>query len=215
MKRIFLLLLVTVVQLFLFSAFAQTQLKVINAAVNACKDMQTAIASGSTEGLRSANKALTACDPKPFLSLRLEDGEELSLDGHFVFDKEFVDSLIAGRDVYRFAQRYAERSSVRGVSPNSKIYAKTCAVAKESSVKYSFTSRGYQELAIITEPKGAVNVKIYDKTNDNWHRDTKNLQTGKAYRSFAFDLPTDKMSKLEVEIKNVSGEDVSFVILSN
>ncbi len=215
MKRFALFLAFAAAQLFMLQAAAQTQLTVIGEAVDACKGLQTAIVSGSTESLRSANKALKLCDPQPFNSLRHVGGEVISLDGHFVFDPVFVQSLIADRGVYKFAQRYADENATRGTSMGGRIFTKTCAVAKKSSIKYSFTSRGHQELAVITEPNGAVNVKIHDKTNDKWYRDTEDLAEGRSFRTFTFDLPENKISTLEIEITNVSKKDISFVIISN
>ncbi len=215
MKRFFITLTILAAQAFLLQTAAQTRPTVIHEVVDACQDMQTAIASGSTEGLRSANAALTACNPQPLLSLRHVEGKQISLNGHFLFDPVFVQSLIADRGVYDFAQRYADESAPRGVSPDGTVFTKTCAVAKKSSVKYSLTSRGHQELAIITEPKGAVNVKIHDKTNDAWYRDTEDLTKGRSSRIFVFDLPANKVSQLEIEITNLSKEDISFVIISN
>ena len=73
---------------------------------NACMSMREAISAGNTSGLRAANKKLKDCAVNPFTSLHYVDENPLSLDGHFVFDEVFVDSLIDGRDVYKFAQRY-------------------------------------------------------------------------------------------------------------
>ncbi len=215
MKRFVLSLAFLAAQAFILSAAAQAQLTVIKETVDACHNLQAAIASGSTESLRSANNALKGCDPQPFNSLRHMEGDIISLDGHFVFEPEFIESLIVDRGVYKFAQRYADESATRGTSRGGKIFTRTCAASKKSSIKYSFTSRGHQELAVITEPNGAVNVKIHDKTNDTWYRDTEDLNVGRSSRTFSFDLPEDKVSTIEIEITNLSKKDISFVIISN
>ena len=182
---------------------------------DACMSLREAISAGNTSGLRAANKKLKDCSVNPFTSLRCSDDEPLSLDGHFVFDEVFVDSLIDGRDVYKFAQRYAEVRGVRGASSSGKIFTKTCAVRKSSSTKLSFVSRGHQELAVVTEPGGMITLRIHDKTNNKWYNDTKSVKKGQPSRTFVFDLPTTGRTTLEVEVKNCGEKDISFVVISN
>ena len=117
----------------------------MQAVYDACLNLRAAIKAGSTAALRTANTALKACDTSPFASLRAADTSAPTLDGHFIFDQVFVDSLIEGRDVYRFAQRYAESRSVRGSTSAGKIYTKNAAVKARSSVKFTFRSRDHQE----------------------------------------------------------------------
>ena len=123
--------------------------------------------------------------------------------------------LIEGRDVYKFAQRYAKREKDRGTSSSGQIFDKTCAVKGLSSVKYSFPSKGLQELAVVTEPGGLVTLRIYDKTNDKWYNDTEDVKTGRESRWMIMNLPENKRCVLEIEIINTVDKDISFVILSN
>ncbi len=194
---------------------AQQLSEEMQAAYSTCVDLRDAIGAGNISGLRAANKKLKECAVNPFTSLRCTDDNPLSLDGHFVFDEVFVDSLIAGRDVYKFAQRYAASSGVRGASSRGKIFTKTCAVKKLSSTKLTFVSRGHQELAVVAEPGGMITLRIYDKTHDKWYNDTKNVKKGQSSRTFVFDLPTSGRTTLEIEVKNCGKEDVSFVLISN
>ena len=187
----------------------------MQAAYDACMAMRKAIGSGSLAGLKAATKSFKACHTKDFSTLRCLSPLPLSLDGHFVFDEIFADSLIAGRDVYKFAQRYAESRTVRRVSSTGFIFDKTCAVRAQASVKYSFPSKGRQELAIVTEPGGMVTLRVYDNTHDKWYNDTEDVKTGKISRSLVIELPPDERSVLEIEIFNTTDNDISFVILSN
>lgn len=212
MKKIVLLAL-TLVQVMTISA--QQLSEDIQKVYDACMSLREAISAGNTSGLRAANKKLKDCAVNPFSSLRCADENPLSLDSHFVFDEVFVDSLIAGRDVYKFAQRYAEVRGVRGASSSGKVFTKTCAVRKSSSTKLTFVSRGHQELAVVTEPGGMVTLRIHDKTNDKWYNDTKNVKKGQSTRTFVFDLPTSARTTLEVEVKNSGKKDCSFVVISN
>ncbi len=196
------------------SVFAQQLSTSMQAVFDVCKDLSMAVGSGNTSALKAANKRFKACAVNPFSSLTIEDKNPLSLDGHFVFNEDFVDSLIAGREVYQFAQKYADVRRVRGVS-TGKIYIKTCAVRKNSSTKLTFPSRGHQELAVVAEPKSMLTLRIHDTSHNKWYKDTKNVKKGQPLRTFIFDLPTDERSLLEVEVMNTGNRDCSFVIISN
>ena len=187
----------------------------MQAVFEACVQMQTAIGSGSNSGLRVASKMLKECNPRPFTTMRI-CGDEISLNGHFVFDYEFADSLIENRNVYDFAQRYADRFAMRSTSstPGS-VFTKTCLVEKESSIKFTITSRGHQELAFVTEPGGNITIRIHDITNDNWYNDNEKEKEGKSTRLAIFDLPIESICTLEVEVINKSKENISFVVIAN
>lgn len=213
MKKYLILLLVL---LKISPIFAQQLSEKTQIVFDACFKLRTAIASGNTTGLRSANKILKECDVLPFSSLRSIDESPLSLYGHFVFNEDFVDSLIAGRDVYKFAQRYASPSGVRGTSSNGKVYMKTCAVKGNASSKYSFKCRGpLQELAVVTEPGGLVTLRVHDKTNNKWYNDTKKVKKGMESRIVTFELPTETRCVVELEVINCGKKDCSFVVISN
>lgn len=213
-----LIILITLITLILATgmAKAQTLSPKVKSTYDACLSLQAAINTGSNAELRAANKLLKESNPQDFKSLRIVGDEQLSLDGHFVFDYEFVDSLIVNREVFKFAQRYAERASERGTSSTSgDVFTKTCMVKAKSSTKFTFTSRGHQELAFVAEPGGMITVRVHDKTHGTWYNDTKTVKKGKSSRTLVFDLPTDKRSSLEVEVINTSKKDISFVVISN
>ena len=204
------------------AVFAQQLSQDMQNVYNACMSLREAISAGNISGLHAANKKLKACAVNPFTSLRYMDEKPLSLDGHFVFDEVFVDSLIDGRDVYKFAQRYAEVRGVRGASSKGKIFTKTCTVKKSSTTKLSFKSRGHQELAVVAEPgrkgqeeEGMITLRIHDKTHDTWYNDTKQVKKGQPSRAFVFDLPTNVITVLELEVINCGKKDISFVVISN
>ncbi len=197
------------------SAWGQALSTEVQAAFDACVALRAAVGAGSGEGLKQANKALKACEVKPFKKLRCTDGEEPSYKGHFLFETEFVDSLIQNRKVYKFAQQYAERAGQRATSSSGKVFAKTCMVKGKKSVTYSLVSRGKQDIAVVAEPKGLVTLRIHDKTHDKWYNDTDDVATGRPSRSRILDLPADKNSLLEIEVINTSKKDISFVLIGN
>lgn len=184
----------------------------VQAAIDACLALRAAIGSGSTEGLHQANKALKACDVLPFNKLRCRDEQQPSLNGHFVFEPKFVDSLILNRKAYKFALDLVLR---RSTSSSGKVFAKTCMVKGKKSTTYTLVAKGTQYIAVVTEPKGLVTLRIHDKTNGKWYNDTDNVNTGLPSRIITLDLPKDKNSLLEIEIINTSKKDMSFVIIGN
>lgn len=208
-------ILLLVFSFFNLAAFPQSLSDDVKKVYETCLQISTAIKAGNTAGLRTANKQLKECAVSSFTSLRCSDEQPLSLDGHFVFNEEFIDSLIAGRDVYKFAQRYAEPRRGRGSSSSGKVFTKTCGVRKGASSKLRFPSRGHQELAVVTEPGGRVSLRIHDMTHDKWYNDTKDVKQGQPSRHFVFDLPANERSVLEVEVINCGDKDISFVVISN
>ena len=194
---------------------AQIMSEETQAVYDACTKMSSAIGSGNTTELKSANLALKNCNISSFSSLRCVSDNPLMLDGHFVFNEEFVDSLIAGRNVYKFAQRYAVTHGSRGTTSSGKVFMRNCAVRASQSEKFIFVSRGHQELAVVAEPGGLITLRIHDKTNDVWHNDTRDVKKGQSSRIHVFDLPSDKRNTLEVEVINCGMNDCSFVVISN
>lgn len=183
-------------------------------AFDACVAIRSAIASGSRQNLFYANSIFKKYDTTPFYSLRRTDDKVLSLDGHLVFNTDFIDSLLAGKDIYPYAQRFSNDFARRGKAAFGKIFIKNCVVGGNNSSKYRFYSKGYQELAIVTEPGGMITLRVYDKTNDKWYTDTKDIKRGMATRFISFDSGEKKVT-LEIEIINATSKDVSFVVLSN
>ncbi|MDR0894196.1 MAG: SUMF1/EgtB/PvdO family nonheme iron enzyme [Prevotellaceae bacterium] len=195
--------------------FTQEFTKDMQAAYDACMKMSISIGSGSQVGLQAANKAFKECNTKKFGTLRCLDAKPLSLDGHFVFDEVFVDSLIDGRNVYKFAQQYASGRAMRSTTSSGYILTKNGAVRKLSSAKYSFPASGQQELAVVAEAGGLITLRVHDKTNDKWYIDTVDVKKGQTSRTLSFSLPENKRSLIEIEIINTTNRDISFVVISN
>ncbi len=195
------------------SASAQTEVVDIRPMVDVCVALSKAIGAGD-ETIRNANEEFKALNPQPFNTLELVEGERISLNGHFVFDCEFIDRLVKDDEVYDFAERYAAEDNEREVGDGEYLVT-TYAVKKMSCVVFSFDAHGYQEIAVVAEPGGAVNMAVYDKTHDKWYKDTAGLVDGKGCRTLSFELPEDEASELLLEIDNVTSKDISFVVISN
>lgn len=209
------ILLFAAVLLMGIGAKAQQPTPEVQAAIDACLALRAAVGSGGNDGLKQASKTLKAIQVQPFNKLRCREVPQPSLDGHFVFETDFVDSLVLNRKVYKFAQQYADRSAQRATSSSGKVFTKTCMVKGEKSTTYTLTAKGTQYIAVVTEPKGLVTLRIHDKTNDKWYNDTDDVNTGRPSRIQTLDLPKDKQNLLEIEIINTSKKDISFVIIGN
>lgn len=184
-------------------------------AFDACVAIRSAIESGSRQNLIFANNIFKRYDTSPFSSLRSIDDDILSLDGHFIYNTDFIDSLLAGKNVYPKAQMFANELVRRGNLADGSIFIKNCIVRKGTSTKYRFASMGHQEIAIVTEPGGLVTLRVYDKTNGRVFTDTKNFRQGMSTRFISFDSDNKKRVILEIEIENRTGKDISFIVLSN
>lgn len=186
----------------------------INSCYKACIDLRRAIESGNFSLLSSANQSLKSCNAKYFRGIKRTDKDELPLEGHFIFNTEFVDKVLSGSSLGNF---FEEEFSDRSIINNNKesIYLKNCCIAAKDKALYSFRSRGRTELAVVTEPSGLITIRIHDKTNNKWYNDTKDVLKGQSYKTFTIDLPRDKICSIEIEITNTTDKDISFVIISN
>ena len=146
------------------------------------------------------------------------DTTEGSLDGHLVFNVAFADSLAEGRDAYEKSDEISRQSTTRGQYSDGKVHAKTCFVKAGGSTRYTFASRGYQELAVVAEAGGLVTMKVHVTNRaglDERYDDTTDVKRGRPQRRTAFTLPTDRSNTVELEIINCGTRDCSFVVISN
>lgn len=205
------------------SAFAQQEETMsIDKVLNACIAMQEADANNDSIAMLQAADSLRANKTTAFTSLRCKDENrgESTLNGHFVFSETFVDTLVANGEDHakEHADDITRSSAHRGQTADGSILTKTCFVEAGKSTKYSFASRGRQELAVVAEAGGLVTMKIHVTNTaglDEYHSDTVDVKKGRSHRKTAFDLPKDKRNTVELEVVNCSGKDISFVVISN
>lgn len=216
MKKILFALIVATCSVFA-SAQEVTDSLSIDDVMDACIAMQEALENKDTIALKKAAEDLRKTNTTAFTSLRCKDDSISSLNGHFVFNDVFVDSLVVGANPYGKADDINRATIHRGQMTGGAKLTKTCMVKAGQSTKYSFASRGRQELGIVAEPEGRVTTRIHVTNSsglDEWHNDTKNPNGTRRYRT-AFDLPSDKRNTVELEVINRSGKDISFVVISN
>ena len=192
----------------------------IQTVIDVCIALRDAVVTGDTVAIRQAAEDLKAAKIVSFNSLRCKDESISSLDGHLVFDEAFADSLAAGNtSVYQQANDMNNRySAYRGQTHDGSYLTKTCMVKAGQSTKYTFSSKGYQELAVVAEAGGLVTMRIRVTNNaglDRRYDDTKNVKKGLPQRKTSFDLPTNRRNVVELEIINCGNKDCSFVVISN
>ena len=219
MKRITFIILSV---LYTFNVSAQetdTDSLEIQAVIDACIAMRDAVAAGDSATIRLSGQALKSTGVTNFTSLRCKDDSIASLNGHLVFDEAFADSLASGNSsVYDKADDMNRSTAHRGQTTNGSYLTKTCFVKAGKSTKWSFASKGHQELAVVAEAGGLVTMKIHVTNSaglDQRFDDTKSVKKGMSQRKTSFEWPKDRRNTVELEIVNCGAKDCSFVVISN
>ncbi len=190
----------------------------IDATINACIAMRDAVANNDSAAIKQSAKDLKAAGTTSFNSLRCKDDSIASLNGHLVFDEAFADSIAEGKDVYGKADDLTRSTAHRGQTADGSILTKTCFVKAGKSTKYTFASKGHQELAVVAEAGGLVTMKVHVTNSAGFDKrfdDTKNVKKGMPQRKTVFELPSDRRNTVELEIINCGKKDCSFVVISN
>ena len=205
-----------------FSAYAQeasTDYMQIQAVIDACISMRDAVAAGDTAAIRQSARNLRTAGATSFTSLRCKDDSIASLNGHLVFDGAFADSLATGNTaVYDKADDMNRSTAHRGQTTDGSYLTKTCFVRAGKSTKWTFASKGHQELAVVAEAGGLVTMKIRVTNSaglDKRFDDTKLVKKGLSQRKTSFELPKDRRNTVELEVVNCGKKDCSFVVISN
>ena len=190
----------------------------IRAAINAYIAMRDAVAANDSVAIKQSIEYLKSVGTTDFSTLVCEDDAEVSLNGHFVFDEAFADSIAEGKDVYHKSEEMYRSAVQRGQTADGSILTKTGIVKAAGSVRYSFASKGHQELAVVAESGGLLTMKIHVTNSAGYDRrfdDTKKVKKGMPYRKVSFELPIDKRNIVELDVVNCGKKDCSFVIISN
>lgn len=191
----------------------------IQSAVDACLLLVASAESGDTTALRQAKEAMEKCNFEFFSALQPSDGTAgASLDGHLIFNAEFADCLLSGKDAYKNANVISKASSHRGQLEKG-VLTKTCFIKAKGKSTYTFPSHDLQELAVVAEPGGLITTRIHavnkQKRINEWHNDVVDVAKGRNSRKTSFRLPPYPMSQVTLEIINCTNKDISVVVISN
>lgn len=196
------------------------RVETIQSAIDACIMLAHAAETKDEDALRKAKEAMEECQLAPFDSLRQVDKtEDLSLDGHLVFNVAFADSLVQGEDSYNKADIINKAGAHRGQIDNGQIMTKTILIKANGKSTYKFSSHDRQELAVVAEPGGLITTRVHavneKKGINEWHNDTTDVSKGRNSRKTAFSLPRSPWSQVTLEIANCTNKDISVVVISN
>ena len=136
-------------------------------------------------------------------------------DEHVIFNEEYAEAKAEGREPF---PNVGASPIHRGQTADGSILTKTCFVKAGKSTKYSFASKGHQELAVVAESGGLVTMKVHVTNSaglDKRFDDTKYVKKGMPQRKTSFELPTDRRNTVELEVINCGTKDCSFVVISN
>lgn len=190
----------------------------IQGVIDACISMRDAAASGDNAAIQKSARDLREAGVKDFRSLRCKNDSISSLNGHLVFTEAFADSLACNPGTYDKADEINRNNAHRGVTADGSYFTKTGIAKAHQSTKYTFVSKGYQELAVVAEAGGLVTMKVRATNNDGLDQrydDTKSVKKGMPQRKTSFTLPTNRKNTVELEIINCGDKDCSFVVISN
>lgn len=184
----------------------------------ACMAIRTAIENSRMEDLQNAISELSTYNIASFTSLRtINSDSSVSFNGHFIYNVDFLSAYVNNKNVIKNTQEYVNKS-IRSGQTTGSILMCNGIVKAGKSVRYRFSSRGHQELGIVTEPGGLITTKVHASNSsgyDNWFNDNKDIKKGRPYRIVSFDLAKDKRHTVEIEVINCTNQDVSFVVISN
>lgn len=198
------------------SANAQTLSRSMESAIAACQGVSQALEHSSTAPLKAANKVLKAADIVNFGDLSLKKGKDLDVNGHLIFDEEFLDSLIVNRKVLSFSSKYAKKRSSRGsTGVEGRIRMTTKALKAGQSATWKTVNKGTAEFAVVAEPGGLLTMTIRDSKGKVLYAETQNNKQGAPVRKAQIKLPENQSTTLLIEVVNHSATDTSFAIMKN
>lgn len=196
-----------------FSIGAQNMSPLMSNAINICQNLSGAIGSSNTSRLRDANNSLKAADIVNFGDLWLVKGKDLNVNGHFIFDEDFIDDLIKDGKVLSFSSKYAKKRSVRNYSDKTgKVKLTTKALKAGQSCTWRTSDRKNAEYALVAEPGGLFTMTIRDKSGKVLYAETVNNKAGSNIRKAKIQLPANS-TIIFLEIKNCGKKDASFALL--
>ena len=202
----------------------QSESSDFDAVMNACIEMSDAVATQDTIALRKASNALRTCQTSLFGSLVSDDeGVQFSLNGYFLFEPEFADGLVEGKDIYESADSILLvklfTTQSKGQTPDGSIKTKNVLVKAGQKAAYSFSATGpFQKIGVVAEPGGLVTMKIHVTNRlglNKDYSDKEKVLQGMPYRRHTFELPSNCQNKVSLEIFNRGKKDCSFVVISN
>ena len=192
----------------------------IQAVIDACINLRDGATSGDTLLISQAAEILKQENVAYFTGLNTVVKKDIPLKGHLIFNDDFADNLTRGHAFADLSDNEFNEDwrSTRGQTSDGSILTRTAIVGQGDSVRFTFTSKGPQELAVVAEAGGMLTMKIHVTNSqglDVRYDDTEDVRTGRSHRQVSFKLPTKYMNIVELEVINCGNAACSFVVISN
>lgn len=149
-------------------------------------------------------------------------GDIPSLDGHLVFDTDYLYAYINGENTSVYNKNYERFQHLRGAVEASWVLTKTFTIKANGITKLRFLDNGGTlnniprrgDFALITEPNGLIDVVIINKTTGE--RESLKENNGKGTHLCQFPLFfSDRMIyEFEIDVINCTDNDISFVLVT-
>lgn len=179
--------------------------------------LRNAYESRDFQLLSKINEALKDYELSYITGIECVSEDAPPLKGHLIFDTEYIDAFIQGKSTSSFEKHYDHYKSLRGVVDATTLRTKTFTVKANEITKLKFIDRdGWAEFAIITEPKGLINVVINNKTLGIKRALKENGGKGSSLCQFPQILDFGMMEyEVELEVINCTDIDISFVVATS
>ena len=178
--------------------------------------LREAYGSRDTQLLSKINEELKKYEVSYIQGIDCISNDEPSLEGHLIFDTEYIDYLIQSIPAANFEKYYKQYKSVRGAVDATAICTKTFAVRAYGKTRLKYCDYGgWSEFAIITEPGGLVNVVIRNKTLGTTRELNENTGKGSPLCQFPQIYEEGKFNEVEIDVINCTDKDISFVVVSS
>lgn len=204
MRNVFIIWLVFVAG----NVMGQTMSPMMTQTEQACLCIRNAVMEKSADKLMTGMEMIGEIPFKTLTLAPVNTKHQVPLKGHLLFNTAFLDSLLLHN--FDFSLIQVEGAfKMRGGEGSLRCAHQ--AVAAQNSVSYSVMAQGVQELMVIAEDKGFINLYVNDVANGKLLEDK--AEGGKQVCRLKWNV--EKVSNLEIKIENISEVPISFIVLSN
>lgn len=198
-----------------FALHAQELSPAMENAITICSNLSKTIEGSNLSQLKAINKEFRNAKIENFGDLWPTKGKELALDKHFIFDEDFVDSLIVNRKVIEFSAQYARLRSSRSASGRpGRVKITTKAIKAGQKAEWKTVNRDVAEYALVSEPGGLFTMTVRDEKGKVLYTETVKNKAGDSVRRAKMQLP-DATTPILIEVKNCGKNDASFALIGN
>lgn len=210
MKKVILLFIISLVS---FRAISQRLSAPMETAIAACEHVSKAYGSSGIATFNAALKEFQKANIEVFNDISFVKGQNVSLDGHLIFDEQYLSDVKDSGKLIYLAQKYQDRRCTRSPKSTDKVRLTTKALKKGGKGTWKTSKRGVAEFALVAEPKGLFTVTIRDAKGNVLYAETNKNKVGAAVRRIRIKLPENKGTTLYIEVVNYSNTDASFALL--